>query len=146
MTEAEEQELFARVEKLERSARRWRWLASVLAVLFLALGSLGLATSVALRNGAVRRQLGAELRHREERDQAGRRADGPETVAPACGERLTAESPCQGSLLQRIRCHLIPDSQRTCSDGKIGDREPGRIPCRRTDNDEGRTFVGHRLR
>jgi hypothetical protein len=49
MTEAEQQELFARLERLERSAWRWRVFASVLAVFFLLLLSLGLVSAVAVR-------------------------------------------------------------------------------------------------
>jgi hypothetical protein len=61
MTDSEQQELFARLEKLERSAWRWRVFASMLAVFFLLLLPLGLVSAVALRNQAVMRErLAAE--------------------------------------------------------------------------------------
>ena len=49
MTDAEQQALFARLEKLERSNWRWKALASVLGVIFLLLLSLGLVSAVAVR-------------------------------------------------------------------------------------------------
>jgi hypothetical protein len=80
MTEAEEQELFARLERLERSAWRWRAFASVLAVFFLLLLSLGLVSAVAVRNAAVMRErlaveqaLEAERRARAAADDAAQR-------------------------------------------------------------------------
>jgi hypothetical protein len=80
MTEAEEQELFARLEKLERSAWRWRVFASVLGVLFLLLLSLGLVSAVAVRNAAAMRErlaveedLAAERRARVAADEAAQR-------------------------------------------------------------------------
>ncbi len=70
MTEAEEQELFARVERLERSAWRWRWFASALAVLSLLLGSLGVVSAVAFRVEAVTRARESMMEAKRARDEA----------------------------------------------------------------------------
>lgn len=65
MTEAEEQELFARLERLERSNWRWKLLASVLAVFFLLLLSLGVVSAVAIRTRQVAQfHLAVEEEHR----------------------------------------------------------------------------------
>ncbi len=48
MTEADEQELFARVERLERAGRRWKALTTVLGVVLLLLLSLGTVAAVAI--------------------------------------------------------------------------------------------------
>jgi hypothetical protein len=75
MTEAEEHDLFARLERLERSAWRWRAFASILAVFFLLLLSLGLVSYAALRNEAVERQRLADVEAREAEQRARAAAD-----------------------------------------------------------------------
>jgi hypothetical protein len=61
MTSDELRDLFARLERLERSAWRWRAFASALAVSFLLLLSLGLVSFVAFRTEAVERRRLEEM-------------------------------------------------------------------------------------
>jgi triphosphoribosyl-dephospho-CoA synthetase len=72
MTDAEQQEIFVRLERLKRSNRRWKALATVLGVLFLLLLSLGLVASVAL-DRQMARALQAEVREREAAEEAAMR-------------------------------------------------------------------------
>ncbi len=112
MTEAEERELFARLERLERSAWRWGWFASALAVLFLALGFGGLVSLVALAREAVARQRlidfearEAERRARDEAEvmrqraaEEQRRAAEAEARKPAAqGAKGQTEGPARGA-------------------------------------------------
>lgn len=93
MTDAEQQELFARLERLERSAWRGRAFASALAVLFLLLLSFGLVSFVAFRNEAVTRQRlaaeEAEQRARAAADEAALR----QHVAEEQRRAMEAEAP-----------------------------------------------------
>jgi hypothetical protein len=89
MTDAELQELFARLERLKRSNRRWKALATVLGVLFLLLLSLGVVASVAL-DRQLARALQEEVRARQAAEEAALRqrvADEQRRVSEAEGRR-----------------------------------------------------------
>ncbi len=98
MTDAELQDLADRIKRLERSAWRWRWFASVLAVLFLLLLSLGLVSFVAVRNEAMMHSrtilvedLEAAERARAEADEQRRAAEAEARRRAARGAKGQAE-------------------------------------------------------
>ncbi len=64
MTEADEQELFARLERLERSNWRWKVLATVLGVFFLLVASLGVLVVIERHAGSVQLRMAIEEEQR----------------------------------------------------------------------------------
>jgi hypothetical protein len=83
MTDAEQQEVFARLERLERSNWRWKVLATVLGVCFLLLLSLGLVSAVAMslevRQRAVQARMAEEEARRQVEEAAAQQRQGVST-------------------------------------------------------------------
>jgi hypothetical protein len=102
MTDAEQQKLFARLEKLERSNWRWKALASVLGVVLLLLLSLAAVSAVAIRAEATRQLLqavDAEQRARQAAEEAAaqrRLADEQRRAAEAEARRLNGQGATKG--------------------------------------------------
>ena len=96
MTEAEEQQLFARLERLERSSWRWKLLASVLAVFFLLLLSLAVVSAVALQTRQVaqfRLAVDEERRARMEAEEARQQAERARAASKAAGKGAPKHMP-----------------------------------------------------
>jgi hypothetical protein len=102
MTDAEQQELFARLERLERSNWRWKVLASVLGVVLLLLLSLVAVSAVAIRAEATRQLLqavDAEKRARQAAEEAAaqrRLADEQRRAAEAEARKLRDQGATKG--------------------------------------------------
>jgi hypothetical protein len=115
MTDAEQQEVVARLGRLERSNWRWRALASVLGVILLLLLSLGMVSAVAVRTEAVRQRLQAA--------EADRRAVEAERRAKMAAEEVAAQRWAEEMRLAGAERRAAETRQRAGQARKGGQRE-----------------------